>query len=120
MAGYRDIKVWQGAMRLATEVYRLSAQFPKHETYGLSSQIQRSAVFVPSNIAEGHGRNSNKEFYHFLGVALGSLSELETQIILAQQLGYLTEEIISPALEISSEVAKMIKACKNPLHPTND
>jgi four helix bundle protein len=66
-------------MQLAGEVYRLSAHFPKHETYGLASQIQRSAVSVPSNIAEGHGRNSNKEFYHFLGIALGSRSAKEHQ-----------------------------------------
>lgn len=109
MAGYRDLKVWQAAMQLATEVYRLSAKFPKHETYGLSIQIQRSAVSVPSNIAEGHGRNSNKEFHHFLGIASGSLSELETQLILAQQPGYLTYEITSPALQISGEIGKMLK-----------
>ncbi len=102
-------------MQLATEVYRLSAQLPKHETYGLSSQIQRSAVSVPSNIAEGHGRNSNKEFDHFLGIASGSLSELETQLILAQQLGYLTEETISPALQISSEIGKMLKGLQKSL-----
>ena len=102
-------------MQLATEVYRLSTKFPKHETYGLASQIQRSAVSVPSNIAEGHGRNSNKEFHHFLGIALGSLSELETQLILAQQLGYLTEEIINPALQISSEIGKMLKGLQKSL-----
>ena len=115
MAGYRDLKVWQVAMQLATEVYRLSAEFPKHETYGLASQIQRSAVSVTSNIAEGHGRNSNKEFHHFLGIALGSLSELETQLILAQKLGYLTEEIISPALQVSSEIGKMLKGLQKSL-----
>ena len=90
MPGYRDLKVWQAAMRLTVEVYRLSEQFPKHETYGLTSQLQRSAVSLPSNIAEGHGRNSPKEFNHFLGIALGSLAELETQLILAQHLNYLT------------------------------
>ena len=88
MAGYRDLKVWQAAMRLAEEVYRLSARFPKHETYGLANQLQRSAVSLPSNIAEGHGRNSRKEFNHFLGMALGSLAELETQLILAQHFDY--------------------------------
>ena len=97
MAGYRDLKVWQASMQLAGDIYRLSAQFPKFEVYGLASQIQRSAVSVPSNIAEGHGRNSPKEFYHFLGIAAGSLSELETQLMLAQQFVYLTEiEIASP------------------------
>lgn len=102
-------------MQLATEVYRLSAQFPKHEIYGLASQLQRSAVSVPSNIAEGHGRNSNKEFHHFLGVALGSLAELETQLILAQQVDYLTEELINPVLQISDEVGKMLKGLQKSL-----
>ena len=115
MPGYRDLKVWQAAMRLAIEVYHLSAQLPKHETYGLTSQIQRSAVSVPSNIAEGHGRNSNKEFHHFLGVALGSLAELETQLILAQQVGYLTEELINPVLQISDEIGKMLKGLQKSL-----
>lgn len=86
-------------MRLAEDVYRLSARFPKHETYGLASQLQRSAVSLSSNVAEGHGRNSHKEFNHFLGIALGSLAELETQLILAQRLDYLTEEEISTALQ---------------------
>lgn len=110
MPGYRDLKVWQAAMRLAEEVYRLSTHFPKHETYGLTSQLQRSAVSVPS-----HGRNSNKEFHHFLGVALGSLAELETQLILARQLGYLTEELINPVLQISDEVGKMLKGLQKSL-----
>jgi four helix bundle protein len=78
MAGYRDLKVWQAAMKLAEEVYRLSTRFPKHETYGLASQIQRSAVSLPSNIAEGHGRNSDNEFHHFLGIAMGPPAEPET------------------------------------------
>ncbi len=102
-------------MRLGEEVYRLSARFPKHETYGLASQIQRAAVSVPSNIAEGHGRNSNKEFHHFLGLALGSLAELETQIILAQRLGYLTEELIDPVLQVSDEIGKMLKGLQKSL-----
>ena len=115
MAGYRDLKVWQAAMRLAEESYRLSARFPKHETYGLASQVQRSAVSVPSNIAEGHGRNSRKEFHHFLGIALGSLAELETQLILAQQMGYLTGELINPVLQISDEIGKMLKGLQKSL-----
>jgi four helix bundle protein len=93
-------------MQLAGDVYRLSAQFPKHETYGLASQIQRSAVSVPSNIAEGHGRNSPKEFNHFLGVASGSLAELETQLMLAQQFGYLKEDEIGLPLQLSDEIGK--------------
>jgi four helix bundle protein len=115
MAGYRDLKVWQAAMRLAEEVYRLSARFPKHETYGLASQLQRSAVFLPSNIVEGHGRNSRKEFNHFLGIALGSLAELEMQLILAQHLDYLTEEEITPALQNADEIGKMLKGLQKSL-----
>jgi four helix bundle protein len=115
MAGYRDLKVWQASMQLATDVYRLSAHFPKHETYGLASQLQRSAVSVPSNIAEGQGRNSPKEFHHFLGVASGSLAELETQLILAQQLGYLTEEATGSVLKISDEIGKMLIGLKRSL-----
>jgi four helix bundle protein len=115
MAGYRDLKVWQAAMQLAEDVYRLTAQFPKHETYGLASQLQRSAVSLPSNIAEGHGRNSHKEFNHFLGIALGSLAELETQLILAQHLNYLTEEAISPALQNADKIGKMLKGLQKSL-----
>jgi four helix bundle protein len=115
MAGYRELKVWQASMQLAGDVYRLSAQFPKHETYGLASQIQRSAVSVPSNIAEGHGRNSPKEFNHFLGVSSGSLAELETQLMLAQQFGYLTEDEIVLPLQLSDEIGKMLKGLQKSL-----
>lgn len=102
-------------MRLAEEVYRLSARFPKHEIYGLASQLQRSAVSLPSNIAEGHGRNSSKEFNHFLGIALGSLAELETQLILAQHLDYLSEEEISHTLQNADEIGKMLKGLQKSL-----
>ena len=78
-------------MALAREVYRLTSNFPKDEVYGLTSQIRRAAVSVPSNIAEGAGRNGNKEFLKFLYIARGSLSELETQIILAKDIGYTTD-----------------------------
>lgn len=115
MAGYRELKVWQAAMRLIVEAYRLSLRFPKSEVYGLTSQLHRAAVSVPSNIAEGHGRNSRKEFYHFLGIALGSLAELETQLILASHLNYLTEEDIRPALQSSDEIGKMLSGLQKSL-----
>ncbi|MDP2806324.1 MAG: four helix bundle protein [Gallionellaceae bacterium] len=115
MAGYRDLKVWQASMRLAGEAYRLSAHFPKHEVYGLASQLQRSAVSVPSNIAEGHGRNSPKEFNYFLGIASGSLAELETQLMLAQQFAYLTEEEIASPLQLADEIGKMLKGLQKSL-----
>ena len=109
MAGYRELKVWRLAMELAEEIYKLCTEFTKHEIYGLTSQLQRAAVSVPSNIAEGQARNSSKEFNHSLGIARGSLAELETQIMLAQRLGYLTIEKMNPSLEKAEEIGKMLK-----------
>jgi four helix bundle protein len=87
---FKELRVWQAAMKLAREVYRETAKFPKHELYGLTQQIRRAAVSVPSNVAEGKGRHSDKEFAHFLCNARGSLLELETQLILAEELEYLS------------------------------
>ena len=115
MAGYRELKVWRLAMELAEEIYKLCTEFPKHEVYGLTNQLQRAAVSVPSNIAEGQARNSSKEFNHFLGIALGSLAELETQFILAQHLDYLPEEEISHALQNADEIGKMLKGLQKSL-----
>ncbi len=91
LTGHRDLAAWQEAMGLAKRVYEATACFPKDELYGLVSQMRRSAVSIPSNIAEGAGRNSDKEFRQFLMIARGSLSELETQCLLAQEFGYLKE-----------------------------
>ncbi len=109
MAGYRELKVWRLAMELAEDVYKLSAEFPRNEVYGLTSQLQRAAVSIPSNIAEGQARNSSKEFNHFLGIARGSLAELETQIMLAQRLDYLAAEKTNSVLEKAEEIGKMLK-----------
>ena len=87
--GHRDLLIWQEAMNLAKDVYARTGSFPREEMYGLTSQMRRAAVSVPSNIAEGAGRSSDKEFRQFLMIARGSLSELETQVILAQELGFL-------------------------------
>src|SRR5690606_24522123 len=87
---FRDLLVWQKAMNLVTEVYQLTQQFPKEEMYGLSSQIRRAVVSVPSNIAEGHQRGT-KEFLQFLKIAKGSLAEVETQLEIALRLNYLQE-----------------------------
>ena len=81
-SSYRDLVVWQKSMELTEEIYRLVKTLPREETYGLSDQMRRAAVSVPSNIAEGHGRNSEKEFIRFLCMAKGSVFELETQILL--------------------------------------
>lgn len=87
-SGYRDLVVWQEAMNLAILVYQFSSDFPKQETYGLTTQVRRAAVSIPSNIAEGAARNSARELHHFLGIASGSLAELATQLELAERLKY--------------------------------
>ena len=88
-SGYRDLLAWQEAMSLATLVYRITSRYPREEIYGLTAQTRRSAISIPSNIAEGDARNSSREKYHLLGVAAGSLAELETQLELAARLEYL-------------------------------
>jgi four helix bundle protein len=85
---FKDLEVWRKSMQLVKKVYHLTRQFPKSEQYGLTSQIRRSAVSIPSNIAEGHARIGIKEYQHFISIALGSSAELETQIILGQELEY--------------------------------
>jgi len=94
-------------MDLVEEVYKLASTFPKDETYGLKSQVQRSAVSIPSNIAEGAGRNSNKEFRNFLGIANGSSNELSTQLILSIRIGYTTKKEIIHITELLEEIQKM-------------
>jgi four helix bundle protein len=97
---YRDLVAWQKAMELVTKIYRVTKKFPKEEIFGLVSQIRRSAVSIPSNIAEGKGRLSKREFRQFLGNARGSLAELETQILIAQNLNYLNEAEVMRILAI--------------------
>jgi four helix bundle protein len=96
---HKDLEVWKKAMELATEVYKLTACFPKEEVYGLTSQLKRTAVSIPSNIAEGAARNSRKEFLQFLHIALGSIAELETQLLLAGEIGFLADSSIMNHLE---------------------
>ena len=85
---HKDLKVWQESMTLVVQIYKISEDFPKHEVYGLTSQIRRAAVSIPSNIAEGAGRKGENEFTRFLYIALGSLSEVETQLEISQRLNY--------------------------------
>jgi four helix bundle protein len=96
---HKDLDVWKESMRLAQEVYRVTRAFPKEELYGLVSQMRRAAVSIPSNIAEGATRASTKEFIQFLYTASGSLSELETQLILAKDLGWISDEAIFGLVE---------------------
>jgi len=104
MKTHKDLLVWQKAMDMVEEVYNLTKSMPYSELYGLTSQIRRAAVSVPSNIAEGAARSSNKEFLKFLYIALGSIAELETQLILAQRLNF----IDSIPLDILNEVKKLL------------
>ncbi len=112
---HKDLNVWNDAMELVTDIYRLTKSFPKEELYGLTSQIRRSAVSVPSNIAEGAARKNKTEFIQFLYIALGSLSELETQLIISKNLNY--SETISSLLSKVTDIRKMIfgliKSIKN-------
>ena len=109
-SSYRELTVWQKAMELAEEVYRLVKKLPKEETYALSDQMRRAAVSVPSNIAEGHGRESKNEFRSFLSIANGSVSELETQLLLCIRLGYLSKADTESALSLSNEINRMLSA----------
>ncbi len=108
---YRDLIVWQKAMALAKQVYLITKTFPKDEIYGLTSQIRRCSVSVPSNIAEGRGRGSDKEFIRFLNIALGSVYELQTQLELALSFNYISN--YDEINELSIEVEKMINSLIN-------
>ena len=86
---YRDLIVWQKAMDLVEAIYRTTAAFPREEIYGLTAQMRRAAVSIPSNIAEGNGRNTTRDYLHFLGMAYGSVKEVETQVLIAERLRYI-------------------------------
>jgi len=113
--GYRDLKVWEKAMDLVEQVYGLTRKFPSEEMYGLTSQIRRAAVSVPSNIAEGHGQGSSAAFSRFLSIALGSLKEVETQTLIAERLKYIATEESSELLAQSDQIGKMITGLKKSL-----
>ena len=117
---YRDLIAWQKAMDLATIAYQVSKKLPRDELYGLTSQIRRAVVSIPSNIAEGHARRSTKEFLHYLSVALGSLAESETQFLLSVRLEYLTDADIADFIELGSEVGRIINGLINSLSQSND
>ena len=107
---FRDLLVWQRAMQLTLAIYRLTMGFPREEAYGLCGQLRRSAVSIPSNIAEGQARLSAGEFRQFLGIARGSNAELQTQLEIARDLGYTEGKTIAEAESLSNEVGKMINA----------
>lgn len=105
---YRDLLVWQKAMIIVTEVYGISQAFPSSEMYGLISQIRRCAVSIPSNIAEGYGRNSTADYRRFLQIAVGSLFELQTQMEIAHNLNYITNDIFDTFFEKTKELDRML------------
>ena len=107
---FRDLLVWQRAMQLTTGVYQLTRTFPREETFGLISQLRRSAVSIPSNVAEGHGRMNPREFKHFLLIARGSNSELQTQLQLSVDLEFGDPKEIGRVRALSEEVENMLFA----------
>ena len=107
---YKDFIVWQKAIDLSVEVYKLVKFLPKTETYSLSDQMRRAVISIPSNIAEGQGRNSAKEFVNFLSIARGSQKELETQLYICTKLEYFTEEEALTAFCLCEEVGKMLNS----------
>ena len=114
-SSFRDLRVWQQAIEFALAVYRASEKFPKHEVYGLSQQMRRAAVSIASNIAEGKGHRSDREFRHFLFHARGSLMELETQILLADKLQYLSAEQSKFLQDMATQVGRSLTGLINSL-----
>jgi len=108
ISSYKELVVWQKSMALVTEVYAATATFPREELFGLTSQLRRSAVSVPSNIAEGQGRATKGEFIQFLAHARGSLFELETQVLIAGELSYLSSEFQGRLMEKVQEAARIL------------
>ena len=121
---YKDLIVWQKAMTFVTAVYRLTRTFPADERFGLTNQLRRAAVSVPSNIAEGHARHSDPEFARFLAIANGSLAEVDTQLMIAFNLGFVNEDDFRNESSLADELARMIQALRstvtNNLNPTNN
>ncbi len=115
MNNFRKLRVWSKAVNLATNIYKLTELFPQHEVYGLTSQIRRCTVSIGSNIAEGAGRGSSKEFKQFLNIATGSCYELETQLTISKNLGYINETDFNSLIKYVVEIQKMLHSLKKSL-----
>lgn len=113
MHNYRDLNIWKKSISLTKEIYDLTSNFPKDEKYGINSQLKSASVSVPSNIAEGSSRESDKEFNHFLSIALGSLFELDTQLTIAKEIGYLNNSQQEKITNNILELVRMIIGFKN-------
>src|SRR5262245_17327391 len=118
--GFRDLIVWQKAMNFVVEVYRATASFPTDERFGLTAQLTRCSVSIPSNIAEGHGRDGTRDFLKFLSIAYGSLNESQTQILLAERLAYLSSENAAKLMDLASEIARLINGLSRSLNAKLD
>ncbi len=116
MNRFKDLNVWKKAIELTTDVYKITEDFPSKEKFGLISQINRSVVSIPSNIAEGAGRTSKKEFAHFLAIAIGSSFELETQLIITNNIKYINENSLNELLLILKDVQNMLYGLKKSLN----
>ncbi len=112
MNKFKNLLVWQKALEFAVEIYRMTVKFPKYEIFGLSSQMQRSSSSIAFNIAEGDGRDSKKEFNHFLDIALGSSCEIETQLIISEKLGYIQFSDLNDKTLKIEEIQKMLQGLK--------
>jgi len=110
MGNYKELIVWRKSIDLVTDIYAVTSIFPKEELYGLTSQIRRSSISIPSNIAEGHSRRSTNDYVQFLKIARGSCAELETQLIISKNLDYLNLEKFQILIEKASEISKMLNA----------
>ncbi len=116
MNNFRELKVWQKSIELVKQVYLLTTNFPKVEQYGLTQQMRRAAVSIPSNIAEGAGRDSKKEFKYFLSISLGSSFELETQLVLAKEFGFITSDALGNMENGLIEIQRMIRGLQKSIH----
>ncbi len=107
---YRDLTVWQRAVQLVEATYRVSRCLPPDERFGLTSQMQRAAISIPANIAEGYGRARRKDYMRYLSIAMGSLMELETHFTIAQRLGFFNADQVAPSWELAQEVGRMLNS----------
>ena len=112
---FRDLRVWQQGMDLVEQMYGVSRDFPKHEIYGLSSQMRRAAVSIPANIAEGHIRRQPRAYLNYVSIALGSLAELQTELELARRLGYISPQQHSSIETQTAALARQLQALRNSL-----
>jgi four helix bundle protein len=114
---HHKLDVWKRSLRFVTNIYKMTSKFPNEEKFGLVSQMRRAAVSVPSNISEGAARNSRKEFINFLHIAQGSVAELETQILISRNLGFVEPKKVEPLLKELDEISKMIIGLQRSLKP---